>query len=685
MSEQRRWPSVAIPAAVAAAALWSLVPVGVWWAGADPRYYEASWLEWFWGSVVAACAAAVVLLLTRGRAALVALEWWRRVVGRPPAARVVGVVALILAVLAVAMCLLVFSGNPRNVDGFAQLFQARIFLAGRLWAPPPPPGEVANFAILHTVVGPLRWFSQYPPGQSLVLAAGLALGAWWLLNPLIAAVLVVATYRTARWCVGESAARLAAVLLCLSPFVVAVSGSEMSHLPAAALGMIAAAAATAAGGSGAAGAVRAGRWWRGPALAGAALGAMAAVRPLDAVAAALAIGLILWLASPSGRRLAAVAVTAAAGALCTVPLLWYNARTTGSWHQFGYTYLWGPGHSLGFHPVPWGVPLTPLRAVGLTGLDLHQINAYLFDAPFPALVLIALVFLAARRSLTARDAVPVAGAAALVGLLFFYWWRDVFYGPRFLFTAVPWLVILVARTAVLLRRSGRTVYPGVTSGLLAVCFFGLVMVLGLAFITPGRVRAYRLATPIFDLHPDRAARRAGIHDAVVVVPDGWGTRLVTRMWALGISAPRSTRLYAAIDACTLEQALDRAAVDSSGRAQALLPATLDSLAALGRPGVRASVTADPNLRLPPRGPLAPECGRELARDAGGFLEFSPLLYLDRPSLDGDVVWARDLGPWNGPLFARYPGRTLYRYAPPAPGAAPVFTPLGRPVERRDLR
>lgn len=676
MNGGARWPSVAVPVAVAAAALWSLVPVGVWWAGTDPHYYEAAWLAWFWGSVVAACAAALALIVSRGRAAVLALEWWRRFVGRPPAPRVVGAVALVLAALAVAMCLLVFSGNPRNVDGFAQLFQARIFLAGRLWVPPPAPPEVANFAILHMIVGPLRWFSQYPPGQSVVLAAGLALGAWWILNPLVAAILVVATYRTARWCGDESSARLAIVLLCLSLFVVAVAGSEMSHLPAATLGMVAAAGATAAG---------AARWWRGPALAGIALGAMAAVRPLDAVSAAVAVTAILWLASPPGRRVAAVAVTGATGALFTLPLLWYNGRTTGSWHRFGYTYLWGPGHSLGFHPVPWGIPLTPIRAVGLTGLDLHQINTYLFDAPFPVLVLIALGFVVGRKALADRDAVPVVGVGALVGLLFFYWWRDVFYGPRFLFTAVPWLLILAARAAALLKRAGRQAYPGVTTGHLAVCFFGAVLVLGLAAITPGRVRAYRMATPIFDLHPDRAARRAGIHDAVVVIPDGWGSRLVTRMWGLGVSAPRSTRLYAAIDACTLEQALDAAALDSTGRARTRLPATLDSLAARRQPGVRSGLTADPNLRLPPSGPLAPACAREVERDARGFLEFSPFLYLNRPLLNGDIVWARDLGRWNGPLLARYPGRVLYRYAPPAPGAAPVFTPLERPAEAHDVR
>ena len=673
MSGSGRWPSIVVPGVVALAAAWSLIPAGAWWADAQLAYYADAWQAWFWGAIVVAGLAGVVLMLTRGAAATRMLDAWRLLAARPSTPWFVAAVAVLLAGAALAMCLAGFSGNPRNVDGFAQLFQARIFLSGRLWAPPPPPAEIGNFATLHMIVGPARWFSQYPPGQALVLAAGLAAGAWWLLNPLFAVALVVGTYRTARWCAGESTARLAALLLCLSPFVVAVAGSEMSHLPAAALGMLAAAASTAAGRD----------WRRAGLLAGVLLGVLAAFRPLDAVAAAAPAAVILLMAAPPSRRVAALAAAGVAGVMLTLPLFWYNAHTTGSWHELGYTYLWGPNHSLGFHPVPWGIPLTPARAVGLTSLDLHQVDAYLFDAPFPVLVLVAVAFVAARRRLEARDAVPVAGAAALVGLLFFYWHRDVFYGPRFLFTAVPWMVVLVARGLVLLRRSGREILPGVTSGHAAVFGFAGAMLLGLVTVTPGRLVAYRRATPVFDLHPDRDAKRAGLSHAVVVIPDGWGSRLIVRMWALGVPAPRSTRLYAAIDACGLEQALDHAALD--GRGGAALVATLDSLAALGRPGVRSGATLDPNLRLPAAGALAPACRAELARDSAGMLAFAPFLYLNRPTLDGDVVWARDLGTWNAALFARYPDRSLYRYSARQPGETPAFTPLGRDGEPSAVR
>jgi len=671
--QRPRWPTVVLPVVLALLAVWSLIPAGAWWAGADLRYYTAAWQAWAWGTAIAVLVAALVLLLTRGRAALALVAAWRRLASGPPSVLFPALGAAVLAALALLACLVVFSGNPRNVDGFAELFQARIFLAGRVWAP--PPAEIANFATLHMIVGPARWFSQYPPGQPLVLAAGLALGAWWLLNPLLVATLVFATYRVARWCADETVARLAVVLLCVSPFVVAVSGSEMSHLPAAALGMLAAAAATR---------IRPGRLIPGAPAAGIALGVMSAFRPLDAVAAAAPVALLVLLAAPAHRRLVALAVVAVAGGVFALPTLWYNASTTGSWHQFGYTYLWGPEHSLGFHPVPWGIPLTPWRALGLTGLDLHQLNLYLYDAPSPILAVIAGAAIAGRKQLGVRDALILVGALALSVLLFFYWHRDVFYGPRFLFSAAPWFVVLASRALVILRRAGRELFPGVTTGLAGVCAVALVLVLGLATIAPARVSAYRRATPVFDLHPDRDARHDGLTHAVVVIPDGWGSRLITRMWALGVSASRSTRLYAAIDACTLEQALDAAALDSTGSVRARLVNTLDSLASLRRPGVPTGATADPNLRLPAGSPLPGVCRAELSRDSAGFLEFAPFLYLNRPSLDGDIVWARDLGPWNAALFARYPDRRLYRYAPREPGGRPVFIPINRAVAARGV-
>jgi len=679
MSRRERLARWFVVVVVVIGAAWSLAPAGVWWAGWPMSYYNGTWQVWRWGGLVAVLAAAVLLILSRGRVADPLARAWARLEA-VPARRFVTVAAVLLGALALMSSVLLFSGNPRNVDGFAQLFQARIFLAGRLWVP--PPAEVANFATLQMIVGPERWYAQYPPGQALLLAAGLAAGAWWLLNPLLAAALAAATWRVARWACDDTTARLTVMLLCASPFVLAVAGSEMSHLGAAALGLGAAACATATDGP---------RGHLAATGAGALLGVMTAFRPLDAVAAVVPVAAILLVAA--SRPFAALAVAAGAGAITTVPTLAYNAGTTGDWLTFGYARLWGPQHALGFHDVPWGVALTPGRAVGLTGIDLHQLNVYLLDLPLPALAVAALGLALGRRRLGARDAVPALGAAALFGLLFFYWHRDVFYGPRLHFSAVPWVVILLARGAILLARIERPVILDRPAGASLGTLLAVAAAIGLVVLLPPRLRAYRESAPLFSLHPDRDADRAGISRAVVVIPDGWGSRLITRMWALHVPVWRTTRLYAGIDACTLEQAVGRAEADSVTRER--LPRTLDSLFARRRPGVRRGLTGDPNLRLPdprqnpsadlrlPADSILPEaCRAEIAFDRRGFLTYAPFLYLNTARLDGDVVWARDLGPRNAALFAHYAGRRLFRYAPLVPGGPPVFTPLEGANEAR---
>ena len=56
--------------------------------------------------------------------------------------------------------------------------------------------------------------------------------------------------------------------------------------------------------------------------------------------------------------------------------------------------------------------------------------------------------------------------------------------------------------------------------------FLVAVVTGVIAIAPGRLRAYRNSNPTFELPPGPDARRAGIANAVAVLPDGWGTRLI---------------------------------------------------------------------------------------------------------------------------------------------------------------
>jgi len=163
------------------------------------------------------------------------------------------------------------------------------------------------------------------------------------------------------------------------------------------------------------------------------------------------------------------------------------------------------------------------------------------------------------------------------------------------------------------------------------------------------------------LHPDDDAHRAGITHAVVVIPDGWGSRLIARMWAAGISIPDSTAIYRAFDACTLEERLRRAEADHA-RGPELLRRLGVEMASADPGETAAGVVPDPMIRLPRDHRLTPGCMDEIEKDRRGMLQWSPYLHLNTPSLDGDVVWARDVGAANRLLRSMYPDRTLYRYS-----------------------
>ena len=71
------------------------------------------------------------------------------------------------------------------------------------------------------------------------------------------------------------------------------------------------------------------------------------------------------------------------------------------------------------------------------------------------------------------------------------------------------------------------------------------------------------------------------------------------------------------------------------------------------------------------------------------MQFAALAWLNAPTLDGDVVWAREMGEGDTVLRTLYPDRAIYRYTR-APSGAPTFTPVelsasGRGSDASDSR
>src|SRR4051812_8822935 len=103
---------------------------------------------------------------------------------RNPSAQILALCVAVFA-LAGAVAWGVFEAMPHLEDEHANLFQARVFAAGRITADVPRhPNSFFTPFVINSAQG--KRFGKYPPGYPLLLALGAALRQPWLVNALAA-------------------------------------------------------------------------------------------------------------------------------------------------------------------------------------------------------------------------------------------------------------------------------------------------------------------------------------------------------------------------------------------------------------------------------------------------------------------------------------------------------------------
>lgn len=641
-------PSVAPRLAAAVVALLGFLPFANWVGNRHGApWYQALAGDWINGTAIVV-GLAVVLAILSGRvsslwregALSAAAEWATR---RP---LVFGLVAAGVACAAyVVVAFRVFSRMPLNPDEVVQLYQARLYAAGHLWVPSTPTPEF--FSMLNMVDAAGRHFGQFPAGGPAVLALGILVGAPWLVGPVAGAVAVLAFWFALRTAERRPAVAVGGILLfAFAPFALFMSGSYMNHVPTlmcltialAAMARVMAAEATL------------------PLAAfvnGLALGGAASIRPVDALAFALPAG--VWYLARALRDRARWADALAAGAGVAIPtaaVMWVNVRTTGAPLLFGYEVLWGKSHALGFHAAPWGPVHTPAHGLQLLNLYFLRLQTYLYESPMPALLPVVAALALARRA-TSLDRYLLASAAFLA-LSYFAYWHDGFYlGPRFFYPLLPVLALWTARLPALVREqlgAGPT-HRGVTYAYAAAAAMSLLLLL------PVRVRDYGAGLVPMRMDYGAPARSARVTNAVIFVRESWGSQLMARMWALGVSAPETELLYRSVDACRLEETittLERDGARGPGAYSRLASFLRDSTRV-----VRSTISPDASERMLPGASYSARCVGRVEEDRRGFALLPPILA--QPS-DGNV-YARDLHERNALLLQQYPGRPVYLLRP----------------------
>jgi hypothetical protein len=643
-------------------AVLSLLPIANWIGGGhEAPWYPAVAGEWLNGSVIALGIALVAWIVVRRTG------WWPTTYGERVAAvaaahprRTALVVAVVAAGLYATIAQLILSGRPLLIDEIVQVMQARFFAEGAVAGPASPFPEF--FSALHVVDVNGKVFSQFPPGGPLMLLPGVWLGTPWLAGPLWGAIAAAFFWLVVQTLGERPGVALGAVaLFVLAPFTAFMAGSHMNHVPtlawvcAAMYGLLRVTRAP-----------RATPPWA--AFCGLAFGAAAAIRPVDG--AAFAVPAALWLLARSFRTPGAWRDLVAAGIGVSVPVagvLVYNVVTTGDPLLFGYELLWGKSHGLGFHRAPWGVTHTPARGLELVNLFFLRLQTYLFEAPVPSL-LPAVAALAITPAVRGFDRYLLWASTLLVFGYFAYWHDGFFLGPRFFYLLIPALALWTVRLPALIRSLSP---ERIRLDRLVMLTYLISGGIGVAANLPLRTRQYAGGLTSMRLDFTAPARRAGIENALILVRESWGSQLIARLWALGVSRSETETLYRAVDSCALEQALT--SLEGSGISGAAATASLGPLLRDSMRVVASELSPDKTERVLPGSSYPPLCVRRIAEDHAGYTFLAPLLAVDH----GSNVYARDLHARDSVLLRAYEGRPVYVLRP-------ASSRVGAPLELHPL-
>lgn len=662
-SHPRSFDPLALAVAVGVAVL-GFLPVANWLTGGHHApWYAPVASTWVTGSALAIGIGLVLAIASRRIPAL-----WHDGLGarlasamdRSPALMLAGL-AIVSVIVYAVIAHLVFDARPLLVDEIFQVWQARIFSEGRLTTPVGAHPEF--FSGMHRVEADGRAFAHFPPGHSAWLMMGELIGAPWIIVPLAGGIAVAAFGMYLRVAESHVAVRVGAlVLFALAPLVAFMSATYMNHATAVMFLMIAIAALAQT-------VKDDGRHAVAALVCGLALGLTATVRPIDAVAFALPAG--GWMLLRAIRKPARWLEASVAGVGVALPLLalaWFNARTTGDPLLLGYEMLWGKEHGLGFRSSPWGAPHSPARGLELINLYFLRLQTYLFEWPIPSL-LPAVLALALAPRLDRFDRY-LLGSGALLVTIYFAFWHDGFYlGPRYMYPLAPVLSLWTARFPAFIHERFGDGLPLRTT----VYTLAAAATIATISLVPQRARQYAAGLTTMRWDADAAARDAGVRQGLVFVRESWGSQLVARLWALGLTRAQAERLYARVDACLLEQGLGR--LEQQGiRGQAVA----DAFAPLMRDSLRvmpSTLSPDASERMLPGARYTPRCLQRITDDRRGFTLLTPLFLAGG---DG-TLYARDLHERDTLLLAQHPEREVWllRPADSSSGAVPRFERLDR--------
>ncbi len=336
-----------------------------------------------------------------------------------------------------------YSFTPLVQDSIAQFIHAKALASGEFFLKTPEPVEF--FITTHMIEDNGKYYSQYPPGYMMLLAAGHLLNMPQIVNPLLGAATLVIIWHIGKELFGRRNANLSLLLAFTCASMVMMSADYMNSAsslffasifylyyfrniktPSAKYGII----------------------------TGIALGMLFLVRPYTAIAVATPFifhGLYL-LTRDHRRYLKPLILTGIIASAISTFYLYYNYKLTGSALTPGYYKLWGKEHRPGFGKAPWGDDHDILNGLSNTSNDYISLNFDLFRWPVPDLIFLAPVIFFLFRKNRQILFLTLAPLLSLSIFNFFYFFQANYFGPRFLYEFYSLLIPLISQCFILLPR-----------------------------------------------------------------------------------------------------------------------------------------------------------------------------------------------------------------------------------------
>ena len=262
-------------------------------------------------------------------------------------------------------------------------------------------------------------------------------------------------------------------------------------------------------------------------------------------------------------------------------------------------------------------------------------------------------------------------------------------GPRFLFTAVPGVLILAARAPFMMAQVARGTAWRAAVAVVPVCVFMSWVRPMPPFGVRGITLEYRDTRRSLKRETPGKKVVDALPRSLVFVQEGGSARLLRRLWALGLPRQDAARLLKNSDACSLVDAVlheeARASPDTAGLVQRIEAAAVP----IGAPEKTGFLGMDATFRVNASSRASAACIHEAEFDGrvGNAVTYGPLLLENRfdalGHLGGQVIYAMNLGERNALLRARFGDRQWLRYEIPigAPDSMPVLVPYESPPSR----